>query len=324
MQKLPFISIVIPAFNEAASIKQTISELAKLLLPHSSLEILLIDDGSTDATTRTALQLTEEFNFLKYIRLSRNFGKEAALTAGLHRAKGDAVIILDADGQHPPEILLTFIRLWQEGYEVVYGVQEQRHESRLTKLAKKIYYRLMKRFASIDIPSNAGDFRLLDRKAVNSLNLLTESSRYMKGLYAWVGYRSIAVPYIARKRHSGNTHFNFFKLFKLGLTGLTGFSVLPLRLVSFLGLLISLMAFAFGAQILIGHLVEHHPVPGWPTLAVGMMFFAGIELLALGVIGEYVGNIFEEVKRRPLYLIAEEVGQNIESNVQCSLLKHVP
>jgi len=316
MRPLPFISIVIPAFNEAASIRQTISELVQLLLPHCRLEILLIDDGSTDDTTLVATQLTQEFNCLKYIRLSRNFGKEAALTAGLHRAKGDAVIMLDADGQHPPEILLTFMRLWLDGYEVVYGVQEQRHESRLTKFAKKIYYRLMERFASINIPSNAGDFRLLDRKAVNSLNLLTESSRYMKGLYAWVGYRSIAVPYAARERHSGSSRFSFLKLLKLALTGITGFSVLPLRLVSFIGLLISLAAFGLGAEILIEHLVGHHPVPGWPTLAVGMMFFAGIELLALGVIGEYVGNIFEEVKRRPLYLIAEEVGQNIESNIQ--------
>jgi len=307
---------VIPAFNEAASIRQTISELVQVLLPHCRLEILLIDDGSIDDTTLVATQLTQEFNCLKYIRLSRNFGKEAALTAGLHRAKGDAVIMLDADGQHPPEILLTFMRLWLDGYEVVYGVQEQRHESRFTKFAKRIYYRLMERFASINIPSNAGDFRLLDRKAVNSLNLLTESSRYMKGLYAWVGYRSIAVPYAARERYSGSSRFSFLKLLKLALIGITGFSVLPLRLVSFIGLLISLVAFGLGAEILIEHLVEHHPVPGWPTLAVGMMFFAGIELLALGVIGEYVGNIFEEVKRRPLYLIAEEVGQNIENNIQ--------
>jgi len=313
--QLPFISVVIPAFNEAASIKATISELVPLLQPHCGLEILLIDDGSTDDTALKAVELTQEFSCLKYIRLSRNFGKEAALTAGLNRASGDAVMMLDADGQHPPQILLTFIRLWQEGHEVVYGVQEQRHENSLTRLAKKIYYRLMQRFAAIDIPSNAGDFRLLDRKVVNSLNLLKESNRYMKGLYAWVGYRSIAVPYVARARHFGNSRFSFFKLITLGLAGLTGFSVLPLRLVSFLGLVISVIAFGLGLEILIEHLIEHHPVPGWPTLAVGMMFFAGIELLALGIIGEYVGNIFEEVKRRPNYLIAEEVGQDVQGNI---------
>lgn len=310
MKKLPFISIVIPAFNEASSIKQTIDEITQSLANHCEIEILLIDDGSTDQTSLVAYQLTQEFDCLSYIRLTRNFGKEAALSAGLQHAKGEAVVLVDADGQHPPEVLLTFIELWQDGYEVVYGEQAQRNEHGFIQLAKKLYYRLMQRFSSLDIPSNAGDFRLLDRKAVNSLNMLTESNRYMKGLYAWVGYRSIGVPYKARKRHAGNTRFSFFKLVTLGLAGLTGFSVLPLRLVSFLGLCISILAFAFGIEILVDHLIDHQPVPGWPTLAVGMMFFAGIELLALGVIGEYVGNIFEEVKRRPLYLIAENVSKS--------------
>lgn len=314
MRPLPFISIVIPAFNEATSIGETIKEVVQSLQPYCSLEILLIDDGSTDNTTAIAHQLIPEFPCLTYIKLSRNFGKEAALTAGLHRAKGHAVIILDADGQHPPDLLITFIRLWHEGYEVVYGVQEQRKESNLLKLAKRTYYHLMERFSSISIPPNAGDFRLLDRKAVDSINLFTENGRYMKGLYAWVGYRSIGVPYAARNRHSGHSRFSIFKLFKLGLSGLTGFSVLPLRLVSFLGLVISVIAFGFGVEILISHLVGKNPVPGWPTLAVGMMFFAGIELLALGIIGEYVGNIFEEVKRRPLYLIAEEVNQHSKNS----------
>lgn len=307
MNKLPFISIVIPAFNEASSIKQTIGEITQFLANHCEIEILLIDDGSTDNTSMVAYKLTQELKNLSYIRFTRNFGKEAALSAGLQHAKGDAVIMVDADGQHPPEVLLEFVQLWQKGYEVVYGEQTDRDENGFIKVSKKYYYRLMRRFASIDIPSNAGDFRLLDRKAVNSLNMLIESNRYMKGLYAWVGYRSIGVPYKARKRHAGDTRFSFFKLVTLGLAGLTGFSVLPLRLVSFLGLCISILAFAFGAEILVDHLIDHQPVPGWPTLAVGMMFFAGIELLALGVIGEYVGNIFEEVKRRPLYLIAENV-----------------
>lgn len=307
MNKLPFISIVIPAFNEASSIKQTIGEITQFLANHCEIEILLIDDGSTDNTSMVAYKLTQELKNLSYIRFTRNFGKEAALSAGLQHAKGDAVIMVDADGQHPPEVLLEFVQLWQKGYEVVYGEQTDRDENGFIRVSKKYYYRLMRRFASIDIPSNAGDFRLLDRKAVNSLNMLIESNRYMKGLYAWVGYRSIGVPYKARKRHAGDTRFSFFKLVTLGLAGLTGFSVLPLRLVSFLGLCISILAFAFGAEILVDHLIDHQPVPGWPTLAVGMMFFAGIELLALGVIGEYVGNIFEEVKRRPLYLIAENV-----------------
>ena len=309
MKNLPFISIVMPAYNEAASIKQTISEIKQAVDKHCKLEILLIDDGSTDQTSIVAYQLIEEFEELSYIRFTRNFGKEAAITAGLQHAKGEAVIIVDADGQHPPETLLTFIDLWEKGYEVVYGEQAKRSENVLIKLCKKAYYRLMRQFASIDIPSNAGDFRILDRKAVDSLNRFTESNRYMKGLYAWVGYRSISVPYVARKRHAGKTQFSFFKLITLGLAGLTGFSVLPLRLVSFLGLVISVIAFFFGIEILLDHLLEHNPVPGWPTLAVGMMFFAGIELLALGVIGEYVGNIFDEVKRRPLYLIAENVSK---------------
>lgn len=310
MQAQPFVSIVIPAYNEAASIQHTVSEIAQLLTPHCRFEILLVDDGSTDATTLVAHQLVQEMDCLVYLRLSRNFGKEAAISAGLHRAKGDAVMIVDADGQHPPELLLTFMQLWQEGYETVYGVQEQRQENRLIKAAKKIYYQLMSRFSSVNIPANAGDFRLLDRKTVDSLNLITENNRYMKGLYAWVGYRSVAVPFTARSRLAGTSRFSFFKLVKLGLSGLTGFSVIPLRIASILGLLVSALAFILGIQILIEYLFHHQPVPGWPTLAVGMMFFAGIELLALGIIGEYVGNIFEEVKRRPLYLIAEEYGQH--------------
>lgn len=307
---LPFISIVMPAYNEAASIPQTISEIIATLKPSCTLEILLVDDGSSDQTSLVAYQLTQEIPELTYIRLTRNFGKEAALTAGLQNSKGDAVILVDADGQHPPEVMLTFIELWKQGYEVVYGQQAERDEGAFIKFCKKTYYRLMQRFATIVIPSNAGDFRLLDKKTVNSLNMLTENNRYMKGLYAWVGYRSIGVPYNARKRHAGKTNFSFFKLITLGLAGLTGFSVLPLRLVSFLGLAISLLSFGFGIEILISHFIEHDPVPGWPTLAVGMTFFAGIELLALGIIGEYVGNIFEEVKRRPLYLVAETVGKN--------------
>ena len=311
-QTQPFISIVIPAFNEAKSIALTISELIEVLGSNYSYEILLIDDGSTDNTSLIAHQLTHEFKCLTYIRLSRNFGKEAALTAGLHRAKGDAVIMLDADGQHPPDLIITFIKLWQEGYETIYGIQQQRHENSLIKIAKKIYYGLLLKFASIDIPANAGDFRLLDKKAVTSLNLITESNRYMKGLYAWVGYKSLGVPYTARKRNAGNSRFSFLTLFKLGLSGLTGFSVIPLKLVSITGLFVSIGAFGLGIEIFVEHLVNEKPLPGWPTLAVGMMFFAGIELLALGIIGEYVGNIFEEVKRRPLYLIAEEFSQNID------------
>lgn len=307
-------SVVIPAFNEAESIKDTISEVVALLSPNFKYEILLIDDGSTDNTSLVAHQLTHQFKYLTYIRLSRNFGKEAALTAGLHRAKGDAVIMLDADGQHPAELILTFIKLWQEGYETIYGVQEKRQENSLTKWAKQTYYGLMFKFASIDIPANAGDFRLLDRKAVTSINLITEGNRYMKGLYAWVGYKSIGVPYTARKRNVGNSKFGFFKLFKLGISGLTGFSVIPLKLVSITGLFVSIAAFGLGIEILIEHLVVHKPLPGWPTLAVGMMFFAGIELLALGIIGEYVGNIFEEVKKRPLYLIAEESSQHMNKS----------
>lgn len=295
-----------PAYNEAASIRQTVGEIAQSLSSHARLEILLVDDGSTDATTLIAHQIAQELDSLVYLRLSRNFGKEAAISAGLHRSQGDAVIIVDADGQHPPELLPVFIRLWQEGYETVYGVQQQRRENILIRIAKKLYYRVMLQFSSIDIPSNAGDFRLLDRKTVNSLNLLTENNRYMKGLYAWVGYRSIAVPYVARERRAGSSRFNFLRLAKLGLSGLTGFSIIPLRLASVMGLIVSVLAFFLGIQILIEYFVDHQPVPGWPTLAVGMMFFAGIELLALGIIGEYVGNIFEEVKRRPLYLIAEE------------------
>jgi polyisoprenyl-phosphate glycosyltransferase len=246
---------------------------------------------------------------VRYVRLSRNFGKEAALSAGLAAATGAAVILMDADGQHPAELLPRFIEYWKNGVQVVYAVQSRDHEPAAMRTAKRWYYRLMQMGCSAEIPADAGDFRLLDRKAVDALNSLPEHNRFMKGLYAWVGFSTQEIRFQPAQRLAGRSHYNLLRLLSLGVTGITSFTLFPLRLVSAAGVLISGVSFIYGLYLLFEYFVYGTSVPGWATLAIGMMLLSGIQLLALGVIAEYLGRVFEEVKRRPLYLIAEDTGQ---------------
>jgi glycosyltransferase involved in cell wall biosynthesis len=252
------------------------------------------------------LELCSRQPNLRYVRLSRNFGKEAALTAGLKAAAGDAVILMDSDGQHPPELIFTFLEKWREGFEVVAGVQSARPETWLKRRLKGTYYRLLEAGSSVSIPPGAGDFRLLDRKAVEAINALPERNRLMKGLYAWIGFRTALVPFTAATRIAGHTKFGWRKLFSLAFTGLTSFTVVPLRLVSVAGVIISCVALLYGLYLLFEHYVQGDHLPGWATLSVGMMFLSGVQLLALGVIAEYLGRTFEEAKQRPVYFVAED------------------
>ncbi len=301
------ISVVVPAYNESEGLPVVLSSifcsLSKTGFAH---DIIVVDDGSTDGTREVVLDMCTRHSNLHYIRLSRNFGKEAALSAGLKMAAGDAVILMDADGQHPPALIPRFLERWREGYEIVAGVQNARPEPWLKRRFKSMYYHFMEAGSSVVIPPDAGDFRLLDRKAVDAINALPERNRLMKGLYAWVGFRTVLEPFQAQSRVAGHTKFTWVKLFRLAFTGLTSFTVIPLRFVSFAGFLISVFSLLYALYLLFEHYVLGDHLPGWATLSVGMMFLSGVQLLALGVIAEYLGRTFDEVKQRPIFIIAED------------------
>lgn len=303
------LSVVLPAYNEAASLPTVVSQIATALAPRAErLELIVVDDGSRDATAQVVLGLRAAGWPLRLIRLSRNFGKEAALTAGLDAAEGDVVLCMDGDGQHPLATALQMLDGWQAGDDVVYGVQTGRRASQpwLRRAFTSLFYRLMRSGARFDLPPDAGDFRLLDRRAVLALRQLPERARYMKGLFAWVGFRTHGVTFEPVARVAGESRFCFMQLAGLALTGLTAFSKAPLRAVSVLGVLVSGLSVLFGLWIVAEKLLMGNPVSGFATLAASITFLAGVQLLCLGIIAEYLGQVFDEVKRRPLYL-ADEV-----------------
>jgi glycosyltransferase involved in cell wall biosynthesis len=302
------ISVILPAHNESASLPVVVSAVtAELKRLDVTPEIIVVDDGSTDATRAVMMSLAATHQHLRYIRFSRNFGKEAAISAGLASARGAAVVIMDADGQHPASMLPKFVELWRAGSEIVFASHVKRADPPWLRMVKRSYYGMMRAGSSVDIPPNAGDFRLLDRKVIDVINALPERNRFMKGLYGWVGFKSQNVPYEVAPRIAGRTRYSLRRLISLGLTGLTSFSVVPLRLVSVAGVVVSAAAVIYGCFLIIEHVVGSAQIPpGWSTLAVGMMFLSGLQLLCLGVIGEYLGRIFQEVKARPLYVVAED------------------
>ncbi|MFZ1108320.1 MAG: glycosyltransferase family 2 protein [Rhodomicrobium sp.] len=311
------ISVVLPAYNESEGLPVVIASIFRVLVQTGlSHELIVVDDGSADNTRQVMLDLCSRQPNLRYLRFSRNFGKEAALTAGLKAAPGDAVILMDADGQHPPALILEFLERWREGYEVVAGVQSQRLESWLKRGLKGIYYHFMEAGSSIKIPPGAGDFRLLDRKAVDAINALPERNRLMKGLYAWVGFRVALVPFKVQHRVAGDTKFSWRQLFRLAFTGLTSFTMIPLRLVSLAGFLVSGTSLFYAGYLLFEHYVNGDHLPGWATLSVGMMFLSGVQLLALGVIAEYLGRTFDEVKQRPVFIVAEDSRQKARPHAE--------
>jgi glycosyltransferase involved in cell wall biosynthesis len=302
----PRIVVVLPAFNEAENLERLIPPLCARLQGYASRhEVVVVDDGSSDATAAVAVALGERYP-VSLIRLSRNFGKEAALSAGLDHADGDVVIIMDADLQHPVEVVHAFIEEWRAGYDMVYGVRAHRDdETALKRLLTGLFYRLLSRSANVEIAADAGDFRLMDRRVVEALRRLPERSRMMKGLYAWVGFPSMAVAFTVAPRASGRTSFGLRQLFSLAITGFTSFSSAPLRVWMVVGAGISLLAMLYGAAIVVATLIHGSDVPGWPTLAAGLSFLGGVQLFSIGVLGEYVARIFSEVKSRPLYLVSE-------------------
>jgi len=307
---VPSISCVVPAYNEAANLPGLLARLTEALQALTPRwEVIVVDDGSRDDTERV-LQPWLQQGGVRWLALSRNFGKEAALSAGLEHAQGELVLLLDADGQHPLALLPALLQGWREGADMVCAVRDTRAGERWAKrLGTKLFYRIVNAGSPVPIPADAGDFRLMDRCVVDALLSLPERNRFLKGLYAWVGFRTTFIPYTPAPRAQGQTRFSMARLLALALTGVTAFSTLPLRLWSGLGAAVALAALAYGAFIVIEHWLHGHPVPGWPTVVVGLMFFSGVQLLSIGILGEYIGRIFEEVKRRPLYLLRQSAGR---------------
>ena len=311
------ISVVIPVFREAENIAQLTRRIRPVLeRVASSYEVLFVDDGSTDGTMDAIRHESVGDSRIRAVSFSRNFGKEIAIAAGLDHAIGEAVIIMDADLQHPPELIETLVARWREGYVMVYGQRTNRPgESRVKRGFTHLFYKLFARFGETKLPEGAGDFRLIDRRGVEVLRALGERSRFSKGLYAWIGFPSIGVPFDVEERQFGTTKWNFRRLFRFAFDGITSFSTVPLRIWTYLGSLVSLLSIVAAIYFALRTLVFGTDVPGYPSLIVSVMFFSGIQLMSLGIIGEYVGRIFAEVKRRPLYVVAETIGQQPVSDM---------
>ncbi|MDH4457058.1 MAG: glycosyltransferase family 2 protein [Candidatus Methylopumilus sp.] len=311
----PHITVIIPAFNESAAISNTVANIAHHLQQLSpNWDVVVIDDGSSDQTANVVRALAKELN-TTLVRFSRNFGKEYAITAGLENASGEIVICMDADGQHSSELLAQMLEKWREGYDMVYAVRQDREvESKFKRWGSKIFYGAMSLSGQINIPPDAGDFRLMDRQVVNALLSLPERNRFMKGIYAWVGYKSIGIPYFPLDRTHGETTFSKLKLIQLAWTGITSFSVMPLRLASASGASLAFIAFIYGIYVIIDRLFFAESVPGWPTVVASMMFFAGVQLLFIGILGEYLARVYDEVKGRPSYIVAEVTKPKVEKS----------
>jgi glycosyltransferase involved in cell wall biosynthesis len=272
-------------------------------------EVIIVDDGSSDGTRAKLKSLHAGDARIKGLVLSRNFGKESAMAAGLRYAAGDAVVVMDADLQHPPELIAAFVAHWRQGYDIVYGQRLDRASDSLThRWGARFYYAAFQALTRTALPAGAGDFRLLDRKAVDAINQMGERARFTKGLYAWIGFRSCGVPFQVPARVGGKSRWRPRELLRFGIDGLASFTTIPLKVWSYVGLLISLFAFCYAMVFLLKTLIYGTDVPGFPTLVISVMFFAGVQLLSLGVIGEYLGRVYEEVKGRPLFLVAEELG----------------
>ena len=304
---------MIPCLNEADNLQRLLPVLVDFLRERFAVwEIVLVDDGSDDATVDVIEHWTTVAH-VQALQLSRNFGKEAALTAGLEVAQGDVVVLLDADLQHPPALIDTMIERWCAGADVVYAVRRgRRDEGSIKRLGAQVFYRLINAGDRFPVPPDAGDFRLMDRAVVDALLALPERNRFMKGLYAWVGFKAEGVPYDPDARGEGNSKFSLLRLMGLSIDGLTGFTTWPLRLASVVGIALAAMSLVYGAYLVVSYLLYGNAVSGWTTIVVLLLMFAGIQMVSLGILGEYVARIFEEVKGRPLFVVRRRLGDRFE------------
>lgn len=305
------VSILIPAYNEELSLFSLYEELKEVMNSHPEYEweVLFVNDGSYDKTLNVIKSLRLKDNRISFIDLSRNFGKEIAMLAGFDYATGDCLVIMDADLQHPPCLIPEMLKYWAEGYEDVYAKRTVRgQESFVRRYLSLFFYRLLQKTTRVEILANVGDFRLLDRSCVNALKQLRENQRYTKGMYCWIGFRKKEIKFEQGDRVAGNSSFNFFSLLSLAVEGVTSFTVAPLRISTFVGALVSLVAFIYMCFVLIKTMIWGEVVQGFPTLMIVILFLGGIQLLSLGLIGEYIGRIFNETKNRPAYIAREYNG----------------
>ena len=304
----PEISIVCPAYNEEEGIGLFLEKLIPVMEGLGrTYEIVFVNDGSRDHTLEVLRQEKKKYAHIRIINLSRNFGKEAALTAGLEYARGDAVVAIDTDLQHPPEVITEFVQKWEEGYDVVVGKRLSRTgEHPLKKLAARLFYTLHNKISDIEIPADIGDFRLMSRKVVDALKLLPENQRFMKGVFAWVGFKTAVVEYYQEERASGTSSFNGWKLWNFALDGITSFSTVPLRVWLYLGFVIATISFVFGLWIAVKTIIFGVETPGYASTMVMILFLGGIQLMGIGILGEYIGRLYKEAKRRPVYIVEGE------------------
>jgi len=302
------ISILIPAYNEQEVIRHLYERLNKLAgeTPNYDFEFLFVNDGSRDNTLEMIKQYAENDHRIAYVNLTRNFGKEIAMIAGLDHVSGDATVIIDADLQDPPELIPRMIQYWEEGYDDVYARRKSRAgESWFKKMTSQLFYQTLQKTTNIPIQQDTGDFRLLDRRCVEALRQFRESQRYTKGMFSWIGYKKKEILYDRDPRAAGETKWNYFKLVNLAIDGITSFTTAPLRISSVLGVLVSFVAFVYILYLVIRTIFHGSDLAGYPSMMAVILFLGGVQLLSLGVIGEYIGRIFNETKNRPLYLVEE-------------------
>jgi len=310
VQEAVEISVVVPLYCEESNVDYLFKRLeAALRQLRCTYEIVCVDDGSSDSTVEALRRHRDRNPRIKIVALARNFGKEIALSAGIDYARGAAVIPIDADLQDPPELIGELVTKWKEGYDVVYARRRSRQgESWLKRATANSFYRVMERMSKVPIPRDTGDFRLLDRRVVDVIKQLPERTRFMKGLFAWVGHRQTAVLYDREPRYSGETKWNYWRLWNFAIDGIASFSVAPLRIWSYIGISFATLSFLYGAFLLIRTLILGIDVPGYASLMVALLFIGGVQMVSLGVLGEYVGRVYEEVKGRPLYLVRDVYG----------------
>ncbi|MEO1401501.1 MAG: glycosyltransferase family 2 protein [Cyanobacteria bacterium J06635_1] len=308
------LSVVVPLYCEESNIDHLFERLETVILGLDvAYEIVCVDDGSHDNTLGRLIDHHSRNPNIKVVALSRNYGKELALTAGIDYAQGQAVVPIDADLQDPPELIGALLDKWREGYDVVYARRRTRRgESWLKQLTANGFYRVIGRMSQVPIPEDTGDFRLLDCRVVEALKTLPERTRFMKGLFAWVGYKQTFVTYDRAPRHSGQTKWNYWKLWNFAVDGITSFSTTPLKVWSYVGLGFSMIAFAYASFLVLRTLIRGIDVPGYASLMVAVLFLGGVQLMSLGIIGEYLARVYEEVKGRPLYLVREFYGEPVK------------
>jgi polyisoprenyl-phosphate glycosyltransferase len=305
----PTYSIVIPIYDEDGTLRELHSRLSAVLdVLDGPAEVIFVDDGSRDMSYPIMIDISGSDARFKVARLSRNFGHQVAITAGLDLARGDAVAVMDGDLQHPPEVIPVMSSLWREGYDIVYGVMEQRTESWFKRTSARAFYWLLKRLTDIEVPPAAGDFRLVDRQALDAFLAMRERNRYIRGMFSWIGYRQIGVPYQCPPRFAGRSKYSLSRMLKLARDGVIGFSNVPLQLVLNIGFMVSAASFLLGLFAIIVKATGVFAVPGWASIVVLISFVGGIQLIVLGVVGEYIARIYDEVKLRPLYLLTQLHG----------------